>query len=102
MLFRAQREDPNQKTTWRSSLVSIAGPFSECREALRNGRVPCPVCGNPLSSRGFAPPLGKVRLSEAVERLVQLYAATGKKDEAAKWETELRKLKPKALPEKKP
>jgi hypothetical protein len=61
MLFRAQREDPNQKTTRRSSLVSIAGPFSECREALRNGRVPCPVCGNPLSSRGFAPPLGKVR-----------------------------------------
>jgi hypothetical protein len=42
-------------------LVSIAGPFGECREALRNGRVRCPVCGGPLSPRGFAPPLGKIR-----------------------------------------
>ncbi len=31
------------------------------------------------------PPQGKVRLTEAVERLVQLYEATGRKDEAAKW-----------------
>ena len=30
------------------------------------------------------PPPGKVRLTEAVERLVQLYEATGKKDEAAR------------------
>jgi eukaryotic-like serine/threonine-protein kinase len=35
------------------------------------------------------PPPGKVRLTEAVERLVQLYEATGKKDEAAKWRKEL-------------
>jgi hypothetical protein len=34
------------------------------------------------------PPQAKVRLPEAVERLVQLYEATGKKDEAAKWRTE--------------
>ena len=31
------------------------------------------------------PPQGKIRMSEAVERLVQLYEATGKKDEAARW-----------------
>jgi serine/threonine protein kinase/tetratricopeptide (TPR) repeat protein len=37
---------------------------------------------------------GKVRLTEAVERLVQLYEATGKKDEAAKWRKELKALRP--------
>jgi tetratricopeptide (TPR) repeat protein/tRNA A-37 threonylcarbamoyl transferase component Bud32 len=31
----------------------------------------------------------KMRLTEALERLVQLYEATGKKDEAAKWRKEL-------------
>ena len=35
------------------------------------------------------PPPGKVRLPEAAERLAQLYEATGKKDEAAKWRKEL-------------
>ena len=35
------------------------------------------------------PPQGKIRISETIERLVQLYEATDKKDEAAKWRTEL-------------
>jgi TolA-binding protein len=35
------------------------------------------------------PPQGKPRLREALERLVQLYEATGKKDEAARWRKEL-------------
>ena len=35
------------------------------------------------------PPQGKVRLTEALERLVQLYEATNKKDDAAKWRKEL-------------
>ena len=35
------------------------------------------------------PKQGKIRLREAVERLVQLYEATGKTDEAAKWRKEL-------------
>ncbi len=34
------------------------------------------------------PPQGKDRLPEAIERLVQLYEATGKKDDAAKWRLE--------------
>jgi hypothetical protein len=50
-------------------LVSIAGPFNECREAVRNGLVPCPDCGGPLSPRGFAPPLGPVRGAGEVEGL---------------------------------
>jgi WD40 repeat protein/serine/threonine protein kinase len=52
----------------------------------------------PLLLEGYAgmkeredtiPPVGKDRLSEAVERLVQLYDAMGKKDEAAKWGREV-------------
>jgi serine/threonine protein kinase/tetratricopeptide (TPR) repeat protein len=35
------------------------------------------------------PPPRKLRLSEALERLVQLYEANGKKDEAARWRQEL-------------
>ena len=31
------------------------------------------------------PKVGKLRLSEAVDRLIDLYDAWGKKDEAAKW-----------------
>jgi WD40 repeat protein/serine/threonine protein kinase len=52
----------------------------------------------PLLLEGYAgmkkrentiPSVGKDRLSEAAERLVQLYDVTGKKDEAAKWRREL-------------
>jgi hypothetical protein len=34
-------------------------------------------------------PFRKGRLAEALERLVELYEATGKEDEAAKWRKEL-------------
>jgi hypothetical protein len=44
------------------------------------------------------PPQGKVRLLEAVERLVQLYEATDNKDEAARWRKELEALR--AAPKK--
>ena len=37
------------------------------------------------------PAQGKIRLTEALERLVQLYEATDKKDDAAKWRKELGK-----------
>jgi hypothetical protein len=39
------------------------------------------------------PPPGEIRLAEALERLAQLYEATGNKDEAAKWRKELEALK---------
>ena len=39
------------------------------------------------------PEQGKVRIPEAIERLVQLYEATGKKDDAAKWRKELEGIK---------
>jgi serine/threonine protein kinase len=39
------------------------------------------------------PPPSKARLTEALERLVQLYEATGKKDETVKWRKELDAVK---------
>ncbi len=49
------------------------------------------------------PPQGKVRLREAVERLVQLYEATGNQDEAAQWREQLATLQSAAKPmEKQP
>ncbi len=45
------------------------------------------------------PPQGKVRLTEAVERLVQLYEATGRQDKAAKWRKEWEARKPSAPPQ---
>ena len=39
------------------------------------------------------PEQGKIRLPEAVERLVQLFEATGKTVEAAKWRKELEAIK---------
>ncbi len=39
------------------------------------------------------PEQGKIRLLRAVERLVQLNEATGKKDEAARWRKELEAIK---------
>jgi hypothetical protein len=42
------------------------------------------------------------RLTEALGRLVQLYDAWGKKDEAAKWRKELEEAKPPAKPPAKP
>jgi eukaryotic-like serine/threonine-protein kinase len=48
------------------------------------------------------PPTAKVRLPEAIERLVQLYEARGQKDEAAKWRKELEGTKAAQMPESKP
>ena len=49
------------------------------------------------------PPQGKIRLTEALERLVQLYEALGKPEEAAKWRKELVATKAaQGKPEKKP
>jgi len=36
---------------------------------------------------------GRLRLTEGVDRLVQLYDALGKKDESAKWRKELERLR---------
>jgi hypothetical protein len=39
------------------------------------------------------PDAGKVRLTEALERLVRLYEATGQKDRAAAWRKKLEERK---------
>jgi TolA-binding protein len=46
------------------------------------------------------PPQGKVRLTESLERLVQLYEATGQKDKAAEWRKKLEVTRPAKPPAK--
>jgi serine/threonine protein kinase/lipopolysaccharide biosynthesis regulator YciM len=48
------------------------------------------------------PAYGKVRLTEALERLVQLYDATGQKDKAEEWRKKLEQAKAAAKPQPKP
>jgi eukaryotic-like serine/threonine-protein kinase len=45
-------------------------------------------------------PGGATRIPEALDRLIELYSATNKPDEAAKWQTERAKY-PEAKPAKK-
>jgi serine/threonine protein kinase len=47
------------------------------------------------------PPEGKIRLHEALQRLVDLYTSLGKPDEAAKWQEKLDALKGATKPESK-
>ena len=49
------------------------------------------------------PPQGKINIPNAIQRLVELYDATGKKDEAKQWQAERAKYpkSPAKLPEKK-
>jgi hypothetical protein len=39
------------------------------------------------------PPTGRPRLTEALERLVRLYEATGRKEKAAEWRKKLEEAK---------
>jgi hypothetical protein len=48
------------------------------------------------------PPLGKVRLTEALERLVQLFEATGQMDKANQWRKKWEEAKAAAKPATKP
>jgi hypothetical protein len=65
----------------------------------------------PLLLKGYAgmkerettiPPIGKDRLPEAVERLVQLHEATGRRAEAARWHAQLQKPEPLPWPAEQP
>ncbi len=48
------------------------------------------------------PPGGKVRLTEALERLVQMYEAMGQKDKAQEWRKKLEAAKAPPKPAAKP
>jgi hypothetical protein len=48
------------------------------------------------------PAMGKVRLTEALERLVQLYDATGQKDKADEWRKKLEESQAAAKPPAQP
>ncbi len=46
-------------------------------------------CEGMKQRKARIPPQGKIRLTEALEWLVQLYEATGPKDKVKKWRKEL-------------
>jgi DNA-binding SARP family transcriptional activator len=62
--------------------------YAEAEPLLKDG-----YAGMKKRQDQIPPPVRKVRLSEALERLVQLYEASGKKDEAARWRQELEAVK---------
>jgi hypothetical protein len=57
--------------------------FAEAEPLLLAG------CEGMKKQEAKIPPPAKVRLAEAIERLVQLCEALDRKDEAARWRTEL-------------
>jgi serine/threonine protein kinase len=84
-----QKQEPDAWTTFNTrSLLGSAllgqKKYAEAERLLKAGY-------DGLSRRqGMIPPQNKVRLAEALERLVQLYEATGRPDEAARWRQELK------------
>ncbi len=85
-----ERQAPDDWTTFSTrSLLGSAllgqKKYAEAERLLRNGH-------EGLSARAakIPQPLRMVRLTQAIERLIQLYTALEKKDEAAKWRNELK------------
>jgi tetratricopeptide (TPR) repeat protein len=84
-----QKQEPDAWTTFDTrSLLGGAllgqKKYAEAEPLLKAGY-------DGLSRRqGMIPPQNKVRLAEALERLVQLYEATDRKGEAARWRQELK------------
>jgi hypothetical protein len=83
-----EREQPDAWTTFNTQSLLGGALLGQARYAD----------AEPLLLRGYEgmrqlqstiPPQGQVRLTEALERLVQLYQATGEKAKAADWQTKL-------------
>jgi serine/threonine protein kinase len=70
--------------------------FTEAEPLLLSGYQGMKRCENSI------PPRSKVCLSEALERLIQLYEAIGKKKEADKWRKEIEEAKNSTAKETKP
>ena len=94
-------KDPDAWTTFNAR--SMLG------EALNGQNKPAEA--EPLLVQGYEglrqraekiPKEGKHRLAESLERLVQLYEATGKQDKAKRWQKKLAEAKAAAQPASKP
>ncbi|MHB8736664.1 MAG: hypothetical protein ACYC6M_15285 [Terriglobales bacterium] len=101
----ASSRDAASKESSFSFLSFCSFHWTHARRALLGGKKYADA--EPLLLAGYEgmkkqqakiPPQGKVRLTEAVERLVQLYEAMDKKDDAAKWRKELEARKPQTPP----
>jgi eukaryotic-like serine/threonine-protein kinase len=97
-LLIREKTQPNEWTTCntRSSLgEALLGQkkYAEARPLLLEGYV-----GLHKRAAKIPPPVRAVRLRQALQRLLQLAEATGKKDEAARWQKKLDELEKAASP----
>jgi tetratricopeptide (TPR) repeat protein len=94
--FREQKETNDYLTFNTKSLLggSLLGQkkYAEAEPLLLGGYE------GMKQREGKIPPVRKVRLTEAIERLVQFYEVTGKKDKAAEWRARLPETKSAKLP----
>ncbi len=93
-LANIQKKQPDQWTTFNTQsllggALSGQGKYADAEplllagyEEMKNGEAKIPA-------------QSKIRLTEALQRLVQLYDAWGKKDQAEKWRKELETRKQK-------
>ncbi len=99
-LAAREKKQPDHWTTFNTQSMlgaALAGQkkFTDAQPLLLQGYegMKQREAKTPGADRADSP--AKVRLTEALERLVQLYDAWDKPDEAAKWRTELEKTKEK-------
>jgi tetratricopeptide (TPR) repeat protein len=97
-LLIRQRIQPNDWTTFDTkSMLGEAlldqKKYAEAEDLLLSG------CKGLKQNEAQIPSQDKPRLTKAVERLVQLYVAWGKKDEADKWQKQLETLKGQRKPD---
>lgn len=66
--------------------------FAEAEPLLLAG------CEGMMQRKDLIPPAGKIRLPDALDRLIELYTATDKPEEAKRWQAERAKHPPLAIP----
>ena len=86
-----EKSQPNEWTTFRTQSLlggSLLGQekYGEAEPLLLAGYEGIKKQENAI------PPAARIRLNEAIDRLIELYAATGKPDELKKWQIEREKL----------
>jgi tetratricopeptide (TPR) repeat protein len=92
-LTTRERTMPDSWLTFRSKSL-LGGALLDLKEYADAERLLLAGYEGMKKQEAKLPPQGKAWLTEAVERLVQLYEATDKKDEAAKWRKEREALRP--------
>jgi uncharacterized protein YjgD (DUF1641 family) len=92
-LVLRQKTQPQAWTTFNTMSMLGAALLGQKKYAAAEPLLLKGYQGMKQRENTIPPPFRKVRLTEAVERLLRLYQALEKKDDAAKWRKELEALK---------